>query len=235
MTKNNSALNEFAPGIWLADGPVVDGALGFHFPTRMAVLGLPDGGVLVWSPVALTPDLRRSVDALGPLRQIIAPNGLHHMFVADWATAYPQADVIVAPGVRDQVPGLRVTADLGQTSPAGWEGVLDHVLIETKIMTEVIFFHRPSGTVLFTDLLQQHPKGWFRGWRGFVARMDGMVGAEPAVPRKFRVALRDKAAARAAVRRILDWPVQRVVMAHGTPVTTDAPGYLARAFRWLQV
>ncbi|WP_420858593.1 DUF4336 domain-containing protein [Marivivens marinus] len=234
MTEDDSALSEFAPGLWLADGPVVDGALGFRFPTRMAVLGLPDGGVLVWSPVALTPDLRRSVDAVGPVRQVIAPNGLHHMFVADWAAAYPQADVIVAPGVQNQVPGLRVTADLRQAYPAGWEGVLDCVLIETKIMTEAVLFHRHSGTVLFTDLLQQHPPGWFRGWRGLVARLDGMVGVEPAVPRKFRVALRDRAAARNAVRQILNWRTKRVVMAHGAPVTHDAPTFLARAFLWLR-
>jgi hypothetical protein len=37
------------------------------------------------------------------------------------------------------------------------------------ITTEVVFFHVKSGTVLFTDLLQQFPAGSFSGWRAFVA------------------------------------------------------------------
>lgn len=234
MSGQTAVLTEFAPGLWLAAGPVVDGAMGFRFPTRMAVLGLPDGGVLVWSPVALTPGLRQAVDAIGPVRQILAPNGLHFMFLGDWAGAYPEAAVILAPDVRDKVPALRAATELGAEAPEGWAGAIDHVLIETKIMTEAVLFHRPSGTVLFTDLLQQHPPGWFRGWRGLVARMDGMVGAEPAVPRKFRVALRDRVAARNAVRQILTWRAEGVVMAHGAPVTRDTPAFLARVFRWLR-
>ncbi|RYG92395.1 DUF4336 domain-containing protein [Loktanella sp. IMCC34160] len=208
--------------------------MGFRFPTRMAVLSLLDGGLLVWSPVALTPGLRQAVDAIGPVRQIVAPNGLHFMFLGDWADAYPEAAVIVAPGVRGKVPDLRAATEFGAEAPEGWAGAIDHVLIETKIMTEAVLFQRHSGTVLFTDLLQQHRPGWFRGWRGLVARLDGMVGAAPAVPRKFRVALRDRAAARNAVRQILNWRTKRVVMAHGAPVTRDAPAFLARAFRWLR-
>lgn len=234
MSGQTAVLTEFAPGLWLAAGPVVGGAMGFRFRTRMAVLSRPDGGVLVWSPVALTPGLRQAVDAIGPVRQILAPNGLHFMFLGDWADAYPEAEVILAPDVRGKVPDLRAAIELGTEAPEGWTGAIDHVLIETKIMAEAVLFHRHSGTVLFTDLLQQHPPGWFRGWRGLVARLDGMVGAAPAVPRKFRVALRDRVAARSAVRQILTWRAERVVMAHGAPVTRDAPAILARAFRWLR-
>jgi hypothetical protein len=88
-----------------------------------------------------------------------------------------------------------------------------------------------SGTVLFTDLLQQTPKN--TGWRALVARLDLMTGPEPQVPRKFRLAFTDRRAARAALQRILAWPARKVLMAHGTPVEKDAQEFLRRAFAWL--
>jgi hypothetical protein len=102
-----------------------------------------------------------------------------------------------------------------------------------RITTEVVFFHRPSATVLFTDLLQQFPPGWFRGWRALAARLDLMTGPEPAVPRKFRAAFVDRRAARAALARVLAWPSSKVVMAHGRPVEREGQAFIARAFRWL--
>ncbi len=43
-------LEEFAPGLWVAEGPVVS-FYGFPYPTRMALIRLSDGGLFVWSPI----------------------------------------------------------------------------------------------------------------------------------------------------------------------------------------
>jgi hypothetical protein len=60
-----------------------------------------------------------------------------------------------------------------------------------------------------------------------------MAGAEPAVPRKFRLAFVNRKIARAAYRQLIAWPTERIVMAHGTPITQDAHAFLRRAFAWL--
>ena len=65
------------------------------------------------------------------------------------------------------------------------------------------YFAGASGTMLFTDLLQQIPADRLSGWRAMVAKLDHMVGPEPSVPRKFRVAFTNRRAARAALDRIL--------------------------------
>jgi hypothetical protein len=96
-----------------------------------------------------------------------------------------------------------------------------------------VFFHRASATVLFTDLIQQFPPGWFGGWREIVARLDLMTEAEPAVPRKFRNTFVNRRAARAALARIQAWPAEKVLMAHGAPVERDGRTFIGRAFRWL--
>ena len=70
-------LEIFGTDIWIADGPAVTGIAGFHFPTRMAVIRLADGGLFIWSPVTLDPALKAEVEALGPgeIVSVIGPNG----------------------------------------------------------------------------------------------------------------------------------------------------------------
>lgn len=226
-----TTLQAFGRDIWLADGPCADVA-GFRYPTRMAVMRAGDSGLLVWSPVALTSTLRAELAALGEVRLIVAPNSLHHLHLSPWTAAFPKARLHAAPGLAARRPDLHIDAELDDTAVAP---DLDQVVVRgNRITTEVVFFHRPSGTVLFTDLLQQFPPGWFRGWRALVAGLDLMTRPEPAVPSKFRLAFTDRRAGRKAIDRILAWPAQKVVMAHGRPVEQDAVAFLVRAFRWLK-
>ena len=226
-------LKPFGPEIWIADGTSVSTG-GFRYGTRTAVIRLPDGGLFIWSPIRLTPDLRAHVDALGAVRHLVAPNSLHHMFVDDWRSAYPDARIYAPPGLRAKRKDIDFAGDLGDDPPPEWVGDVDQVVVPgNRITTEVVFFHRKSATALFTDLVQQFPPGWFGGWREIVARLDLMTESEPAVPRKFRVMFSDRAAARAALARIQAWRAEKVLMAHGTPVEHDGRAFIGRAFRWL--
>lgn len=227
-------LKEFGREIWIADGSCVAVA-GFHYPTRLAVMRLADGGLFIWSPIKLTDGLRAEVDAFGPVRHIVAPNSLHHLFLAEWKRAYPEAKLYAPPGLRKKRLDIAFDVDLEEAPSAAWAGEIDQVVMYGNVITtEVVFFHVPSGTVLFTDLLQQIPPKLLSGWRAIVAKLDLMVGPEPAVPRKFRLAFTKRSAARAALARVLAWPAEKVLMAHGTPVEKDARAFLRRAFGWLQ-
>jgi hypothetical protein len=227
-------LEPFGEEIWIADGPVTAVA-GFRYPTRMAVIRLPGGALFVWSPTALTPELRAVVEALGEVRHIVAPSTLHDLFLAEWRAAYPSAELLAPPGLRKQRKDLAFDGDLDD-APQAWSGDIDHVLIRgSLITTEVVFFHRRSGTAIFTDLIQHFDPGWFTGWRALVARLDLMTAPEPETPRKFRQSFVDRRAAREAVRRILAWPADKVLMAHAPPVKSDGRAFLAKRFRWLNV
>lgn len=228
-------LKQFGQEIWTSDGPNVSGALGFHFPTRMVVIRLSGGDLFVWSPVAITDDLRASVNALGRVRHLVAPNSLHHVSINAWKQAYPDARVHGAPGLKSVRPDIVSDSELGDQPDAAWAADIEQVVARgNRITTEVVFLHRASRTAIFTDLIQQFPRGWFRGWRGIIANLDGMTRAEPSVPQKFRTAFADRDAARVSLRRILAWPTEKVLMAHGPPVTTDGAAFLARAFAWLK-
>lgn len=227
-------LKPFGPEIWIADGTELVAALGFHYPTRMAVIRLAGGDLFIWSPVALTDELRAEVEALGTVHHLVAPNALHHVFIGDWKRAFPNASIYAPPGLRKKRNDLQFAGDLTDVGMPGWSGEIEQVAMTgNAITTEIVFFHLRSGTALFTDLLQQLPDGWFSGWRALVAKWDLMVGPEPSVPRKFRIAFTNRRAARDAIGRVLSWPVDKVLMAHGTPVTADGQAFLKRAFGWL--
>src|SRR5690606_26583942 len=163
-----------------------------------------------------------------------APNSLHHTYLGDWQRRYPAARVYAPPGLKEKRADVRFDGDLADGPISEWAEEIDMVVVRgNRITTEAVLFHHASGTAIFADLLQQFRPGWFSGWRAILARLDLMVEAEPTVPRKFRVAFTDRAAARADIRRILDWPVRKVVIAHGEPITSDGQGFLRRAFRWL--
>lgn len=226
-------LREFAPDLWIAEGPVVLFFAGFRYPTRMAVIRLRDG-LFVWSPVALSPALRHAVDALGTVRWLVPPNKLHHLFVAEWKSAYPDARLYAPPGLRRKRRDLAFDADLGDAPDPAWAQEVDQVLMRGSFaLSEEVFFHRASRTALFADLIQNFPSDWFRGWRGVVARFGGIVAPNPGIPGDWRASFLDRAAARAALDRILAWPIERVLIAHGEPATADGAAFVRRSFAWL--
>lgn len=226
-------LEPFGEEIWIADGaPVV--SAGFCYSTRMAVLRLEDGGLFLWSPVALNETLRAAIDALGPVRFLVTPTAMHYLALPDWRAAYPNAKLYGAPGAAARAKHIAFDAALGDAAEPAWAGQIDQVLMRGNLIaTEAVFFHRKSGAVLIADLLQNFPQGWFKGMQAWVARMDGMVGETARTPQKFRAAHVGRKAGRAALARVLAWPAQSVVMAHGTPVREEGAAFLAYAFRWL--
>ncbi|MCC7266917.1 MAG: DUF4336 domain-containing protein [Caulobacteraceae bacterium] len=226
-------LNQIGSKIWTISGGEAAVA-GFRYPTQTIMIRLSDGSFVACSPVALPADLKAEIDTLGEVRHLVAPNALHHLFLAEWKAAYPQATLYAAPGLSARRPDLAFDAELSDAPPPAWAGEIDQVVVRGNAITaEVVFFHQESRTAIFTDLIQHFPRDWFTGWRGLVARLDLMAADEPQVPRKFRTAFTDRKAARAALTRILAWPTEKVVMAHGPVIERDGRAFLARTFRWL--
>lgn len=225
-------LTPFGQDIWIADGTTVS-VLGFRYPTRCAVIRLKNDGLLIWSPVALTTQLKAEVDALGDVTHLIAPNHFHHLFLSEWQTAYPDAALFGLSGLRTKRSDLRFDGVLSDIADPSWAAELDQAVVANKLTPEVVFFHKPSKTVIFTDLIQQFPKGWHKGWRGLVAKLDLMTGNLPQVPRKFRLGFRDRQTARAQLAPILNWPSEQILIAHGEPVRKNGKVVLAQAFAWL--
>ncbi len=169
-----ASLSEFGPGIWVGEGPVVP-FFSFPYPTRMAVIRLSDGGLFVWSPIALSNALKSEVDALGPVRFLVSPNAIHHLFLGEWKTAYPAARLYASPNLRKKRKDLAFDAELGDRPEPEWAADIDQVMMRGSFaMTEIVFFHRASGTAIFADLIENFPPRLVQGLegRGRPARRD---------------------------------------------------------------
>jgi hypothetical protein len=233
----DSTLEQLHESLWLAEGEVVS-FYGFPYPTRAVIVRLADGGLWVWSPVKLTLHLQAEVDRLGHVRHLVSPNKLHHLYLAEWQEAYPQA-LLWGPSTsiakrRD----LSFREPLEDAPPAEWGNAIDQAWFRGSIaMDEIVFFHRASGTVLVADLIEAFSDRFLSerwgGWRSVVARLDGITAAAPGAPREWRWSFVHRKLAREARDKVLGWDCVRVVMAHGEWVPSDGRAYLERAFRWL--
>ncbi|MCU0949266.1 MAG: DUF4336 domain-containing protein [Porphyrobacter sp.] len=58
--------------------------MGLRLGTRSTIIRLTDGAVWVHSPVQLSRALAEQIDAIGPIRYLIAPNLYHHLFLKQW-------------------------------------------------------------------------------------------------------------------------------------------------------
>lgn len=145
-------LREFGNAIWIGDGPIVS-FFGFEYPTRTVVIRLSGGGLFVWSPIKLSAELKREVDQLGPVRFLVSPNRLHHLFLAEWKAAYPRARLYASPGLRRKCKDLAFDADLADRPDVEWVAEIDQVPLRGSTLTEVEFFHHASRTAIFADLI----------------------------------------------------------------------------------
>ena len=219
-------LNPVAPGLWHAQRGM--SAAGIPMTSRMTVIQLADGGLWLHSPILIDDALRAELDALGPVRCIVAPNKTHHLFAKKCLALYPQATLFGAPGLLEKRADLTPMTTLTSTAPPQWAGQIDQVFIAgVPVVNETVFFHRASSSAIFTDVCQL--------WRGSLdwktalyATLTG-VRNRFAVPRTVRFMVRDKAAFRASAQQVLAWPVTRVLVAHNSVVDDAAHAGLKRA------
>ncbi|MGH7024687.1 MAG: DUF4336 domain-containing protein [Caulobacteraceae bacterium] len=227
-----------APEIWIVDGPEIRfGVPGFKLahPTRMTVVRLPGGGLWLHSPTSPSEPLVRRVEQLGPVRCLIAPNNFHYSWVLDWKARFPEAGVWGPPGLpRPARRALSPLRSLGEVADPAWASTLDQFLVRSNVLNEAVFFHRPTRTLVLTDLIEnfessrvRHPfVGRLLRWAG-VADQDGRRPLDMSLAFLFR-----GRTLREALQRIIAWNPERVILAHGLWFSSGGADELRRVFRW---
>ena len=206
---------------------------GLHFPGRMTVVRLPSGDLWLVNPVPVDDALAIELDRLGPVKWLVGPNRFHHVHIAQVKGRYRDARVFGAPGLPEKRQDLAFDGTLGDEPHEAWQDVIQQVVLRSiPSFNEVVFFHKPSKTLIGTDLVMnvhsaKGPLGWLPFW------LEG-AWRRPRVPRLYTLLARNRKAIEQEVETILSWPVKHVIMAHGD-VLYDAPDFipteLPRAFR----
>lgn len=215
-------LRRIAQGVHVADSP--QRFFGLEVGARMTVIELT-GGLLVHSPVALDPS---SVAHLGELRWIIAPNLFHHLYVGPWAAA--GAEAWCAPGLAKKRPDVAFKGELGGGAHPFGDEIELLPLSSFPMSNEVIVLHRPSGTLITSDLVFNIPPSAPAMTRAAMRCLGGYPGCRTTLLE--RVAMK-RDVARKEIGAIMSRDYDRVIMAHGDIIETGGRDAIAGAFEWL--
>jgi hypothetical protein len=128
------------------------------------------------------------------------------------------------PGVADKQPALKIDREL--VGPVA--GLEVELVGGAPSLNEAVVFHPPSGALVCADFLFNFVPATFA--TRVVLAIVG-AGGELRQSRVWWFAVRDRAAARASIDRILRWPIARVVPVHGEPCEIDAAGLAPRLSR----
>ncbi|MBW4664572.1 MAG: DUF4336 domain-containing protein [Chroococcus sp. CMT-3BRIN-NPC107] len=148
-------------------------------PIRMSVIKLNEGGLLIYAPVAPTPECIRLVKELvkehGEVKYIILPtsSGLEHkVFVGPFARYFRHAQIFVAPKqwsfpLNLPLSWLGLPSDRTQVLPEDssktpFAQEFDYAILGAFELglgkfAEVAFFHKQSRTLLLTDTIVSVP------------------------------------------------------------------------------
>ena len=121
-------LESLAENLWVARRPLplAVGDVG----ARMTVLRLPDRSLMLHSPVQLDAPLLQALGELGPVKWLLGPSKVHHLFLADYVRAFPDAALCGAPGLAEKRRDLAFRYVLAPQPPPSWPEIVKLQLVE---------------------------------------------------------------------------------------------------------
>ena len=219
-------MQRLADGLWQVEADLDLLPIG----RRMTIVRLTSGDLLIYGAVACDDATMVAIDALGPVRWIVAPSGFHRMDAPAFASRYPDAKVVAPAGANRRVAEVcRVDGGLDRLPT---DRVLGWAPCE-GIPAEAVLVHRDGAqaTVILNDSFMNLPSK-LPGFKGWVVKAIGSTGG-PKVTRTAKLGLvKDKAAWAAHLRRLAATPgLTRVIPGHGDVIRDAAAAAegLARA------
>ncbi len=204
--------------LWIHEEPLR--FLGFEIGRIMTVVRLSSGGLFVQSPAELTDELEAALADLGEVRFVAPASKLHgHLYMEQYRAAYPEVELLAAPGLAVRRSDLEFDQLLGDTPDPRWAPDVDQLaILGNRWLTELAFFHRPSRTLVLGDV------GYHIGPSSplktrLMARLAG-VYRSIGPPADFRRTITNDATFRRCIRDVLAWDFDRVVPGHGEVIET---------------
>ncbi|KAH6630306.1 beta-lactamase-like protein [Chaetomium sp. MPI-SDFR-AT-0129] len=153
----------------------------FPIGGRGTAVRLTSGGLAIFSPVALTPSAQAKITSLGgDVRYLIATDFEHHIFLSEWATAYPNAKLVGPEGLPEKRAKVHndpkighepfavvITRDQSSSAPEAtrkpihigedFDADFEVEYLPTHPNKELVFFYRPDRVLVQADLMFNLP------------------------------------------------------------------------------
>lgn len=217
---------------------IADDLWSFHAPLnlgladigrRMVAARRPGGGWMLLSPV---PPGARGVRQLldeAPVEALVVPTAFHNTFVPESAEQFPEARIYLTAGAK-RPPGVESRIAPIEALAEHWHEVALPLPIDgMPRANEVAFLHRDSRSLIVADLCFNFDSGYGLGVKILMGLFRGYPGVRQSL--LYRSLIRDRAAYRASVERILAHDFARVIPCHGRVLERGGHAALSRLLR----
>ncbi|KAF8489727.1 hypothetical protein F5888DRAFT_1155302 [Russula emetica] len=227
----NVVIREVVNNIWTFSTPFT--RLGvFRVGGRTTAIRLASGDVWVLASTPLTAETKTTIDRLGPVKFVVGPNAVHHLFLAEFHDAYPDARLLsVEEAVkkkRDENLNLQGYWSGSNREPNfGFENEIKSCYFSSFKNKDVAFLHAPSKTLIVADLIfnlpatEQYSKSWMGSGFPPFSRFIRLNPYE-AIHRSLTKALvTDAAAMSRDAKTVASWDFHRIIPCHGDVIEED--------------
>lgn len=212
---------------------------GFDVGARCTIIRY-QAQLFVYSPLPLTPSLKKSIDDLGLVSVVVAPNNEHVDFVKSWHMQYPEAAYLGPTGCVESKPQLPFTASTFGDDPqnpvphdslAHFQPVLTSLFVPgAPFFNESLFIHLPTHSLLTCDFIWNYPPRRLAEREGLDLPLKTSVWAfamnRVYAPVYNRLLVRDREAFRSFWAKLREASISVIVPCHGLVVEDGAEGVL---------
>ena len=260
IPKNPSAcsvIRAVTPNIVTISAPFLRFGL-FKVGGRGTIVRMRSGALAVFSPTALTPEVRAEVDKLGGnVRYITAPDIEHHIFLSEWAKAFPSAHVMGPQGLpekRDGIPEHKGSVQFSHIWKAAnkdgfkvdedFDRDFDHEFVDAHGNKELVFNYKPERTLIQADLIfnlpatEQYSKTKEGATSGVLTKLfTGLMHTygEAMGQRRFiwyAAGSKDRKGFAASMKKIQAWDFDRIIPCHGDVIETGGKDVFDKIMAW---
>lgn len=218
------AIQSLGAGLWTLSFPMR--FYGMELGRRVTLMETAPGELLVHSTAPFSPGQRSAIQRLGTVTGLVEATTLHDTFSQEGRGAFPGVPYFVPDRFPKAArgPEVRSLDTLGDFTGGT---VRVQKLAGMRWIEEYACLHAASRTLVVGDLLFHLPQA--RGWTRWSLRHLAGIRDWPAIDRPFRLAIRNRAAFEASLEAILKWDFERLIVAHGEIMETDAKQHLREA------
>jgi hypothetical protein len=213
---------------------------------------LQNGSLAVFSPVALTDDVKAKLASLGEVRYITAPDIEHHIFLGAWHSAYPSAKILGPEGLREKretqgneaVPFAHIFSASKPTESIDpdFDREFDYEYVPAHANKEIVFCHKPTRTLIQADLVFNYPateqfsRTGESATSGILTKIFGALTSVGGNGQRrliwYGLSSGDRAGFARSMARIDRWDFERIVGCHGDVIESGGKGVFRHVFEW---
>lgn len=228
----------------------------FKIGGRGTIVKLDSGSLAVFSPVALTPEVKSKVASMGRMKYIVALDIEHHIFLTPWSKEYPEAELIGVEGLPEKREKDAATKGLNfahiftpknkasmKISPE-FDSEFNYEYVHAHENKELVFVHKPTGTLIQADLLFNLPANeqfsktgespttglWTKLFSSFQNTHGDMIWQKRFV--WYVSGARDRAAFAQSMTKIYSWNFDRIIPCHGDVIETGGKAVMEKFTEW---